>query len=239
MPVIACPHCGTKLSGPDSVLGKEVICGQCQRRFIAAAEAPFGSRYAHPEPPQASRETGLGSMESLTPGPAQEPVPANQPPVEPLDQEPQPAQWQEPRQPEPSAPQPPRPAGVPQPPPMPGGYGPPPMPAQPYEPFRPYGILPPASGAGAALVLGIVSIVGSCCCWGIVGLICGSLAIVFGGNAMRDIDAGRANLIDRGKASAGRICGIIGLIISILVIIASIISFATNGLHWKFNNYRF
>ena len=111
MPIIACPNCGTKLNGPDSVLGKEVICGQCHQRFIAAAEAPFGSRYARPEPPQASRESGFESMESLTPGPAQEPRLAPQPPAETLDQEPQPAQWQAPRQQEPSAPQPPRPTG--------------------------------------------------------------------------------------------------------------------------------
>jgi hypothetical protein len=221
-------------------LGKEVICGQCQQRFIAAAEAPFGSQYARPEPPQASREAGFESVAPSAPTPAQEPGTATGPqqPGEPPPQQPQPAQWQQPGQPERAAP-PPRPAGAPQPPPRPGDYGPPPMPGQPYEPYGPYGMLPRASGTTAALVLGIISIVGCWCCWGIVGLICGSLAIVFGGNAMRDIDAGRADPIDRGKAGTGRICGIIGLIISILILIASIIGFATNGSHWKFNNYRF
>lgn len=230
MPVIACPHCRTKLNGPDSVLGKEVICGQCQKRFIASAEAPFGSQYARPEPPQASRQAGLESMAPPAP-PAQEPGPATQPqqPGEP-PQQPPPAQWQQPGQPEPSAPQPPRPAGVPQPPPIPGDYGPPPLPEQPYGPYR---MLPPASGAGAAMVLGIISIAGCWCCWGVVGLICGGLAIVFGGNAMRDIDAGRADPNDRGKAVAGKVCGIIGLIISILVLILSIFWFAAGRGHWR------
>ncbi len=233
MPVIACPHCGTKLDGPDSVLGKEVICGQCQQRFIAAGEAPFGSQYASPEPPQALREGGFASMESLTPPPAGMDEPANAPqapPRAPLEPPPQPA---------PVAPQPPRPAGVPQPPPTGQQYGPPPMPGQPYGPFMPYSSLPPASGATASLVLGIISIVGSCCCWGVVGLICGSLAVVFGNKAMRAINAGQAAPTDRGKAAAGRICGIVGLILSILVIIIAIISFATNGMHGRFNTYRF
>jgi hypothetical protein len=100
-------------------------------------------------------------------------------------------------------------------------------------------MLPPASGATAALVLGIISIVGSCCCWGIVGLICGSLAIVFGNKAMKEIDSGWAAPSDRGKAGAGRICGIIGLIISILVLILSIFWFAADGGHWNRGNSPF
>jgi hypothetical protein len=236
MPIIACPHCGTKLNGPDSVLGKEVICGQCQKRFIAAAETPFGSQYARPAPPRASRETGFESMESLTPGPAQEPLPAPQP---------QPSQPQ--FGPEASAPGavfggPSQPAGAPQaPPPVPPPaslYGPGPMPGQPYGPYPPYGILPRASGAGAALTLGIISIVGGCCC-GPVGLVCAILAIIFGGNAIRDIDAGRADPIDRGKANTGRICGIIGLILSLLGIIFWIFSVLADGGHWNMGDSPF
>lgn len=259
MPIIACPHCGTKLNGPDSVLGKEVICGQCRQRFIAAAEAPFGSQYARPAPPRASRETGFESMESLTPGPAQEPGPAPQPPGEPLRQEPQPAQWQAPRQQEPPAPQPPRPAGptwAPLPfsggPPQPSGspQAPPPvpppagqydlglMPGQPYGPCAPGGMLPRASGATAALALGIVAIIGgvfSCCCLWPVGIICGILAIIFGSNATRAIDAGRADRIDRGKAVAGRVCGIIGMILGILGAIWFLVSIASGGFKYNFN----
>lgn len=251
MPVIACPHCGTKLNGPDSVLGNEVVCGQCRQRFVAAAEQPFGSQHAQPAQAQEPQDAGLDSMESLTPGPAQTPQP------EPPHQEPEPAQWQQPQTPEPPAPEPPRPprtpwaplpsAGGPSqppgappvppspvPPPPVGGYGPPPVPgAGGQGPYMQAGPLPPASGAGAAMVLGIISLV-FCCCWP-VGLICSILAIVFSNKAIREIDGGLADPADRGKANAGRICGIIGLVLGILVAIGSLINLATGGAHYNVN----
>jgi hypothetical protein len=99
-------------------------------------------------------------------------------------------------------------------------------------------MLPRASGATAALALGIVAIIGgvfSCCCLWPVGIICGILAIIFGGNAIRDIDAGRADPIDRGKANTGRICGIIGLALSILGAIWFLVSIASGGFKYNFN----
>jgi len=102
----------------------------------------------------------------------------------------------------------------------------------------PAGTLPPASGAGAAMMLGIVSLVGgvfSCCCLWPVGIICGILAINFGGKAMKEIDGGLADPTGRGKVKAGIICGIIGLVLSILGAILFLVSLATNGFHYSFN----
>lgn len=63
--------------------------------------------------------------------------------------------------------------------------------------------------AVASLVLGIVSIVG-CFGYGIVSIICGPLAIYFGGKARKAIQAGYADPNSDGMATAGRVCGIIG-----------------------------
>jgi hypothetical protein len=118
------------------------------------------------------------------------------------------------------------------------------MPGQPYGPYAPVwggiggGTLPPASGAAAAFTLGIISIFGGCCC-GIVGLVCGILAIILAGNAIREIDSGRANPMDRGKANTGRICGIVGLILGLLGIVFGIISVLMDGRHWNMGNSTF
>ena len=88
------------------------------------------------------------------------------------------------------------------------------------------------------MVLGIISIISgvfSCCCLGPVSIICGILAINFGGKAMGEIDAGLADPADRGKASAGRVCGIIGLILGILGTIWIAISIASGGIERGFN----
>lgn len=63
--------------------------------------------------------------------------------------------------------------------------------------------------AVASLVLGIVSIVG-CMAYGTVSIICGPLAIYFGGKAKKAIQAGYADPSSMGMATAGRVCGIIG-----------------------------
>ncbi|MCE5326814.1 MAG: GYF domain-containing protein [Planctomycetaceae bacterium] len=62
----------------------------------------------------------------------------------------------------------------------------------------------------AALVLGILSIPG-CLCYGLPGLICGILAVIFSNMAQRQIEAGGVAPSSAGLAKAGRICGWIGL----------------------------
>jgi nicotinamide riboside transporter PnuC len=77
----------------------------------------------------------------------------------------------------------------------------------------------PLPNATAVLVLGIVSIVG-CFCYGIVGTICGIIALVL---ASKDNAKYRANPEAYTPGSlknlnAGRVCAIIGLILSLLYI---------------------
>jgi hypothetical protein len=82
----------------------------------------------------------------------------------------------------------------------------------------------PVPNATAVLVLGIISIV-TCCCYGLPGIICGVIALVLAVKGQRAYvnaphqytDASWKNL------KAGRICAIIGLILSILTVIYMIV----------------
>ena len=58
------------------------------------------------------------------------------------------------------------------------------------------------------LVLGIIGIV---CCF-----ICGIIAWVMGNNDLKEIDAGRMDPTGRGLTQAGKICGMIGVILWII-----------------------
>jgi hypothetical protein len=85
--------------------------------------------------------------------------------------------------------------------------------------------------ATTVLVLGIISIVGAFC-YGIVGLICGIIGLVLA-NKDRKLYRDSAELYSQasyGTSNAGRICSIIGLIISTLIIILVIIVLAFFGL---------
>jgi len=65
------------------------------------------------------------------------------------------------------------------------------------------------------LVLGILSFF----CFGII---LGPIAIVMGTNALKEVDANPGAYNNRGQINAGRICGIVGTVLSVLVIIAAI-----------------
>lgn len=78
--------------------------------------------------------------------------------------------------------------------------------------------------ATAVLVLGIISIVG-CFCYGIVGTICGIIALVMAGKA-KALYQSNPDLYTPSSfknMNAGRICAIVGLSLSALYIIAIII----------------
>ncbi|MEO5892195.1 MAG: CCC motif membrane protein [Ferruginibacter sp.] len=80
--------------------------------------------------------------------------------------------------------------------------------------------LPNATGA---LVLGIISIVGSFC-YGIVGLICGIIGLVLA-NKDRKLYKETPELYSQSSFStsnAGRTCSIIGLVLSSLIIVVVI-----------------
>ncbi|MFD5908515.1 DUF4190 domain-containing protein [Streptomyces massasporeus] len=102
----------------------------------------------------------------------------------------------------------------------PGGYGYPGYPQSGYTQSG-YGWpgMPPApqNGLGiAAMVLGIVSCT-LFCLYGVVSLITGILAVVFGIKGRKRAEAGVAT--NHGQAQAGLIMGIIGIILGIAVIV--------------------
>lgn len=85
--------------------------------------------------------------------------------------------------------------------------------------------------ATTVLVLGIISIIGAFC-YGIVGLICGIIGLVLA-NKDRKLYRDSAELYSQasyGTSNAGRICSIIGLIISALIIILVVIVLVFFGL---------
>jgi len=94
-----------------------------------------------------------------------------------------------------------------------------PYPPGPYPPY-PYPRPQPTNGnAIAGMVLGIASIAVM-----FLGFILGPLAIYFSNKAIREIDAsGAPSGSSRGFASAGKICGIIGTIVSIVVVLLYIV----------------
>jgi len=88
---------------------------------------------------------------------------------------------------------------------------------------NPFGFNRPLPNSTAVLVLGIVSIV-TCCCYGIVGLICGIIAIVL---AQKDLTLYAQNpnmftVSSKNNLNAGKICAIIGVCISALYLIAAV-----------------
>lgn len=78
------------------------------------------------------------------------------------------------------------------------------------------------------LVFGILSIVG-CCCWGIVGLIFGIVALVLSKKATDLYNANPDAYTGFQNVKTGRILAIIGIILSTLVIIANIVMLVLYG----------
>lgn len=79
------------------------------------------------------------------------------------------------------------------------------------------------------LVFGILSIVG-CCCYGIVGLIFGIIAVVMAKKATDIYNANPEMYTGYQNVKAGKIMGIIGIVLSVLVIIANIVALAIWGM---------
>lgn len=87
---------------------------------------------------------------------------------------------------------------------------------------------PNLPNATTALVLGIISIVGSFC-YGIVGLICGIIGLILA-NKDKKLYLQSPDMFSQssfGTSSAGRTCSVIGIVLSCLIIIAVIIFIVT------------
>jgi hypothetical protein len=76
-------------------------------------------------------------------------------------------------------------------------------------------VLPTSGKSIASLVLGICSIP-SCVLYGVPAIVCGILAIVFARKAKAQLKAGQAGGSTQSMATAGLICGIIGLCLGLI-----------------------
>ena len=98
-------------------------------------------------------------------------------------------------------------------------------------PFNQGGMQQPLPNATAVLVLGIFSIV-LCCCYGIVGLILGVIAIVLAGKAkaLYNSNPDAYTPASFKNLNAGRICAIIGIALSAVYLLFCIWIIATVGI---------
>jgi hypothetical protein len=83
--------------------------------------------------------------------------------------------------------------------------------------------------ATAALVLGIISIVFSCCCIGIIGVIFGIIGLLLSIQATKLYTGNPHNYTASSykNANAGKICSIIGLVIGLIMFIALIANWSS------------
>jgi hypothetical protein len=84
--------------------------------------------------------------------------------------------------------------------------------------------------ATTVLVLGIISIVG-CCCYGIVGVICGIIALVLAKSAttLYVSEPGKYTESSYKNLNTGKTCAWIGLILSILSLLSSVVFWIIYG----------
>jgi len=91
--------------------------------------------------------------------------------------------------------------------------------------MQPATALPTSGHAIAALVLGILSILGSCM-YGLPGVILGGIGLSLAGNAKTAIAGGRSSPTSAGLMTAGRVCSIIGLCLGGLYLVAIVLFLA-------------
>jgi hypothetical protein len=92
--------------------------------------------------------------------------------------------------------------------------------------------------SGGILAMGIISIVAFCCCWGVVGIVLGIIAIVMSVNAERTYreDPDLFTIGSYKNMRAGKITAIIGLSISVIWAIAQIIILASGAEFFDIND---
>jgi hypothetical protein len=117
---------------------------------------------------------------------------------------------------------------------------PPPPPQNPFmqNPMMGGGGQMDVPNATAVLVLGICSIV-TCFCWGIVGLACGIIALVLAGkgSAAYSTNPSAYKPQSFNVLKAGRICAIIGTVLSGIYAILTVWALATGNNGYYYNNY--
>ncbi|MCL1932871.1 MAG: hypothetical protein FWF53_03520 [Candidatus Azobacteroides sp.] len=86
--------------------------------------------------------------------------------------------------------------------------------------------------ATVVLVLGILSIV-TCCCWGVIGIICGIIALVFAKSAT-DLYVSNPGQYTEGSyknMNAGKICAWVGIVLSVIYLFFTIWLIVTIGIN--------
>ena len=86
----------------------------------------------------------------------------------------------------------------------------------------------PLPNSTAVLVLGILSII-TCCCYGVVGLILGILAVYLANKDLLLYQANPENYTGYSNLSTGKILGIIGIVLSICYLISTVYFYYTIG----------
>jgi hypothetical protein len=91
--------------------------------------------------------------------------------------------------------------------------------------------------AQTVLILGIVSIVGTCCCTGLVGIICGLIGLNKYKSDKLLYDANPTEYSDFNNLNTGRILCIIGLALGVIQLLWSIFLLATGGVDRYMQQY--
>lgn len=84
--------------------------------------------------------------------------------------------------------------------------------------------------ATTSLVLGIFSIL-TCICYGVIGLPLGIVAFVLGNKALKEFKEAPENYKGSGNASAGKILGIVGIIVNLIFL--SMIAWVIYKIGWE------
>ncbi|MDO5616891.1 MAG: CCC motif membrane protein [Cruoricaptor ignavus] len=84
--------------------------------------------------------------------------------------------------------------------------------------------------AQKVLILGIVAIVGSCCCNGIIGIICGLIGLNLYKKDNALYQSSPNSYTDYNNLNTGRILCIIGLVVGVISLIWTIYFFASGGM---------
>ncbi len=96
---------------------------------------------------------------------------------------------------------------------------------------------PAIPNSTAVLVLGILSIVFFCCCYGFLGLALGIIAMVLANQGYKKYyeNPGAYSQGSLGNLKGGRICAIIGIVFSALIFLVYIAIIIFSGTSWMYD----
>ncbi len=110
---------------------------------------------------------------------------------------------------------------------------------QPWQvPGSPFGMQRDLPNASGVLVLGIISIIGSMC-YAVPGLVCGIISLLMANKSMGayELDPASYTQSSYNNTKAGRICAIIGLCLSAIMLIVFILAIVSAAGRRSYYNY--